>query len=112
MNAQYSATTRGTTENFALTVQMNFSDDNGTLYYWGADYKYSSTAFKWSANSMSFALAKNSDGATYAFESTGYLYFKISDANNTVVRVPVTFKGTHNFNTDKGTYCFQLVKGN
>jgi hypothetical protein len=100
----------GSTENFALNVEMNFSNDNGTIYYWGTDYKYSTDYFKWSTNSMSLSPSKTSNGYVYDFSSDGYLYFKVSDESNAIMRVPVVFKGSHNFNTDKGTYSFQLVK--
>lgn len=100
----------GLNENLDLNVVMNFSNDNGTVYYWGTDYKYSTSYFKWSANSMSLSPSKTDSGYVYDFSSEGYLYFKVSDAGNIVLRVPVIFKGSHNFNTDKGTYSFQLVK--
>jgi hypothetical protein len=113
MNAEYQATTRGSViDKFELSVVLNFSEDNSIIYYWGSNYNYTSNTFKWSSNSMTLAPVVNSNGYTYSFESTGYLYFKLYDENNTVIKVPVTFKGTHDFNTDKGTYCFQLVKCN
>lgn len=108
MNEDYSATSRSGSENFNLKVVLNFTMENNTLYYWGSDYNYSSSSFKWNSNSMSFTSVKGSSN-TFEFTSTGYLYFKISDIGNTVLRVPVLFKGTHNFNTNEGTFSFQLV---
>lgn len=54
MNEDYSATSRSGSENFNLKVVLNFTMENNTLYYWGSDYKYSSSSFKWNSNSMSF----------------------------------------------------------
>lgn len=53
---------------------------------------------------------KNSDDYTYEFESESYLYFKVSDEANTLVKVPVVFRGNYSFQMQKGTYSFKLLK--
>lgn len=53
---------------------------------------------------------KGGDGNTYGFESESYLYFKVKDEGNVLVKVPVVFKGNYNFLTEEGTYSFQLLK--
>lgn len=108
MNEDYSATSRSGSENFTLSVVLNFTMENSTLYYWGTDYKYTGNSFKWYSSNMSLTSVKGSKDS-FEFTSSGYLYFKISDQGNTVLRVPVSFKGTHNFNTNEGTFSFQLV---
>lgn len=108
MNENYSATSRSGSENFTLSVVLNFTMENNTLYYWGTDYKYTASTFKWNSSNMTLTSVKGSNN-TFEFTSSGYLYFKISDQGNTVLRVPVLFKGTHNFSTNEGTFSFQLV---
>jgi hypothetical protein len=108
MSENYSATSRSGSESFALRVVLNFTMENNTLYFWGTDYNYTSGSFKWNSNSMSFTSVKGSEN-TFEFTSTGYLYFNIADLGNTVLKVPVLFKGTHDFNTNTGTFSFQLV---
>lgn len=112
MTGSYKAVTRNgeATEGFALNVELKFSFDKGQVYYWGTDYSYSSDLFDWRAQGLSLTPMKNSDGYTYEFESESYLYFKVSDEANAVVKVPVIFKGNYNFHTEKGTYSFQLLK--
>lgn len=110
MTGNYKSVTRSEAEGFALNVELKFSFDKDQVYYWGTDYSYSSDLFDWSAQGLSLTPMKNSDGYTYEFESETYLYFKISDEANTVVKVPVIFKGNYNFRTEKGTYSFQLLK--
>lgn len=112
MTGSYKAVTRNgaATEGFALNVELKFSFDKGQVYYWGTDYSYSSDLFDWRAQGLSLTPMKNSDGYTYEFESESYLYFKVSDEANALVKVPVIFKGNYNFHTEKGTYSFRLLK--
>lgn len=111
MTGSYMAATRsGVDEAFALGVELKFSFDKGQVYYWGKDYTYHSNLFSWFAQGLSLSPMKNSDGYAYEFESETYLYFKVSDEANAVVKVPVIFKGSYNFHTEKGTYSFQLLK--
>lgn len=112
MTGSYKAVTRNGTSNdgFALNVALKFSFDKNQVYYWGTDYSYSSDLFDWSAQGLSLTPMKDGDGYTYEFESETYLYFKVSDEANIVVKVPVIFKGNYNFHTEKGTYSFQLLK--
>ena len=44
------------------------------------------------------------------FSSTSYLYFRVSDQGDCLVKVPVSFKGNYNFKDNKGTYSFTLSK--
>lgn len=111
MSGSYKAVTRTTvTGGFALNVTLKFSINKNQVYYWGVDYSYSSVLFDWSAQGLTLAPLKDGDGYIYEFESETYLYFKISDEANTVVKVPVIFKGNYNFQTERGTYNFQLLK--
>jgi hypothetical protein len=111
MSGDYKAISRGGTEDFALRVDLKFSIDNGQLYYWGTEYTYSSNLFTWSSNSMTLLPVKDGIGTyTYEFTSKGYIYFKVADKDNSLVRVPVVFKGKHDFDSNKGTYSFQLAK--
>lgn len=96
--------------NFELKVSLNFSINNGQLYHWGTDYDYSSELFDWKKGSFSMSPVMNGEGFTYQFESETYIYFKVSDEANQVVKIPVIFKGTYNFDTEEGTYSFQLLK--
>lgn len=112
MSGSYKAVTRNSSaaEGFSLNVELKFSFDKGQVYYWGTDYSYSSDLFDWRAQGLSLAPVKGGDGYTYGFESESYLYFKVSDEANTLVKVPVIFKGNYNFHTEEGTYSFQLLK--
>lgn len=112
MTGSYKAVTRNgsSSENFALNVELKFSLAKGQIYYWGTDYSYSSDLFDWSAEGLSLVPVKDGDGYSYRFESETYLYFKVSDEANAVVRVPVVFKGDYNFQTQSGTYSFKLLK--
>lgn len=112
MTGSYKAVNRNGALNdgFALNVELKFSFDKKQVYYWGTDYSYSSDLFDWSAQGLSLTPMKNADGYTYEFESETYLYFKVSDEADTLVKVPVIFKGNYNFRTEKGTYSFQLLK--
>lgn len=96
--------------NFLLRVELNFTIDNGQVYYLGTDYIYSSESFVWRANGLSLAPAKNASGFTYEFNSESFLYFKVSDESNCMVKVPLVFKGNYDFNSKKGVYSFQLLK--
>lgn len=113
MTGEYSAATRSgsSLENFALSVELNFNIDNGQVHYLGTDYFYSSDLFEWRANGLSLASNKNLGKYTYEFESQSYLYFKVQDQSDSLVRVSVVFKGNYDFQTEKGTYSFRLAKG-
>ena len=111
MVGNYKVTTRSGSfvEDFALCVNLKFSIEKGQVYYWGTDYTYSSDMFEWRADGLSLANVKGTS-YTYGFESTSYLYFRVLDEGDCLVRVPVVFKGSHNFETGTGTYSFQLLK--
>jgi hypothetical protein len=111
MNGTYQAVTRSSgNEDFALSVALKFSIEKGQVYYWGTDYSYSSGLFDWSAQGLSLSPQKDADGYTYEFESETFLYFKVSDEADTIVRVPVVFRGSYNFRTEQGQYYFKLLK--
>ena len=112
MSGNYKAVTRNGTaaEGFALNVELKFSFEKEQVYYWGTDYSYSSDLFDWRAQGLSLTPMKNSDDYTYEFESESYLYFKVSDEANTLVKVPVVFRGNYSFQMQKGTYSFKLLK--
>lgn len=111
MIGSYQAATRsGISEGFALNVELKFSFDDAKVYYWGTDYSFSSDLFDWRAQGLSLYPAKGGDGNTYEFESESYLYFKVKDEGDVLVKVPVVFKGNYNFKTEEGTYSFQLLK--
>ena len=111
MSGNYQASTRSSVnEGFALSVELKFSFDNNKVYYWGTDYSFSSNLFDWRAQGLSLSPVKGGDGNTYGFESESYLYFKVKDEGNVLVKVPVVFKGNYNFLTEEGTYSFQLLK--
>lgn len=93
-----------------MNVELKFSFEKEQVYYWGTDYSYSSDLFDWRAQGLSLTPMKNSDDYTYEFESESYLYFKVSDEANTLVKVPVVFRGNYSFQMQKGTYSFKLLK--
>ena len=111
MTNLYSTQTRAgiSCENFTLSVELRFSKENGMVYYWGTDYVYSSDLFEWRAGSLSLSSVKGTK-YTYEFKSDTYLYFRVTAEEEHVVRVPVIFKGTYDFHSDKGIYNFQLIK--
>ena len=111
MSGSYKTATRVgvSEESFSLKVELKFSIEDGQVYYWGTDYTYSSNLFEWRANGLSLASVKGMD-YTYEFESRSYLYFKVVDEGDRVVRVPVIFGGNYNFETGKGTYHFQIIR--
>lgn len=109
MKGVYQTVTRGVTSPFSLNVELKFSFTEGKVYYWGTDYSYSSELFDWRAQGLSLTPSKEKDGFTY-FESESYLYFKLADKMNQVVKVPVVFEGDYNFVTESGTYKFRLLK--
>ena len=113
MASEYRAATKHgvQVEDFLLRVELNFNIDNGQVYYLGTDYTYSSDIFTWRANGLSLAPAKNAEGFTYEFSSESFLYFRVMDQEDCLVKVPVLFKGSYNFKTGKGVYRFQLQKG-
>lgn len=109
MTAEYQARTRSGEflENFALCVSLNFNIDKGTVYYAGTSYTCDSDLFTWKGYSAS--LTTKADG-TSVFSSTTYLYFRVSDQGNCLVKVPVNFNGNYNFGANQGTYSFSLSK--
>lgn len=110
MIADYQARARSGSllDNFSLCVSLNFIIDEGQVYYLGTDYTYASNLFCWNANGLSLAPIKNS--RYYGFESTSYLFFRVIDSNNQLVRVQITFSGKYNFTNSEGTYSFALSK--
>lgn len=110
MTSEYQARTRGGAllENFALCVSLNFNIDKAQVYYIGTDYTYSTDLFNWQANGLSLAPIKNS--SYYGFDSTSFLYFRVSDHDNCLVKVPVVFNGKYDFKANQGTYRFALSK--
>lgn len=114
MTGEYKATTRSGSvlEEFALCVELNFNMEDGQAYYLGTDYSYSSSLFNWRAKGLSLSPVKSASGYTYQFESQSYVYFKVKDQGNCIVRVPVLFKGTYDFRSEKGVYDFYLLKYN
>lgn len=110
MPAKYQVSTRtGSVANdFILCVQLNFEVENDNIYYYGTDYTYSSALFYWHINGFSLSMSKDFGGHSYTFTSQSYLYFKVHDQSNYLVRVPVVFRGLYDFQLEKGNYCFQL----
>lgn len=110
MIANYQARTRSGSllDNFSLCVSLNFIIDEGQVYYSGTDYAYTSNLFCWKANGLSLASIKNS--GYYGFESTSYLYFRIIDNNDQLVKAQLAFSGKYNFASSEGTYSFVLSK--
>lgn len=111
MMTHYNAQTRNSIsgESFTLSVELKFSKEGGLIYYWGTDYAYSSDLFEWRAGSLSLTSVKGTK-YTYEFQSSTYLYFRVTSKEEHVVRVPVIFKGTYDFDSNEGTYSFQLIK--
>ena len=107
MLAEYQARTRSGAfvEQFALCVSLNFNIDKGAVYYIGTTYSSSTDLFSWQGYGAS--LSTTADGNSI-FNSTTYLYFRVSDQANCVVKVPVDFKGSYNFAAGQGTYSFTL----
>ena len=107
MLAEYQARTRSGAfvEQFALCVSLNFNIDKGAVYYIGTTYSSSTDLFSWQGYGAS--LSTTADGNSI-FNSTTYLYFRVSDQGNCVVKVPVDFKGSYNFAAGQGTYSFTL----
>ncbi|MEG1660822.1 MAG: DUF5033 domain-containing protein [Bacteroides sp.] len=110
MSEDYRAATRSGSclEEFSLQVDLCFTVDYGQLYYRGTDYTSSSYLFSWRGNGLSLSVDKSLGGKAYAFESVSYLYFKVKDEGNCLVRVPVTFAGNYDFETAQGTYSFRV----
>ena len=95
-------------EQFALCVSINFNiDNNGGVFYIGTTYSSSTDLFNWQGYGAS--LSTTAEGNS-VFSSTSYLYFRVSDQGNCLVKVPVSFKGSYNFKDNKGTYSFTLSK--
>lgn len=114
MGSEYAAKTRTGSflENFLLRVELKFSTNDGLVSYYGTDYMYNSELFYWRANGLSLYPVKSSGGCTYEFESESFLYFRIVDEGNCLVKVGVVFRGNYNFEVESGTYSFQLQKYN
>lgn len=109
MLAEYQARTRSGAfvEQFALCVSLNFNIDKGAVYYIGTTYSSSTDLFSWQGYGAS--LSTTAEGSS-VFSSTSYLYFRVSDQGNCLVKVPVNFKGSYNFTDNRGTYSFTLSK--
>ena len=107
MLAEYQARTRSGAfvEQFALCVSLNFNNNNGGVFYIGTTYSSSTDLFNWQGYGAS--LSTTAEGNS-VFSSTSYLYFRVSDQGNCVVKVPVNFKGSYNFAAGQGTYSFTL----
>lgn len=110
MIAEYQARTRSGAfvEQFALCVSINFNiDNNGGVFYIGTTYSSSTDLFNWQGYGASLSTTAEGNNV---FSSTSYLYFRVSDQGNCLVKVPVSFKGSYNFKDNKGTYSFTLSK--
>ena len=109
MIAEYQARTRSGAfvEQFALCVSLNFNIDKDAVYYIGTTYSSSTDLFNWQGYGAS--LSTTAEGSS-VFSSTSYLYFRVSDQNNCLVKVPVNFKGNYNFKNNQGAYSFTLSK--
>ena len=107
MIAEYQARTRNGAflEKFALCVSLNFNVDKDAIYYIGTTYSSSTDLFSWQGYGAS--LSTTASGGNI-FTATTYLYFRVGDQNNCLVKVPVDFKGDYDFNTNHGTYSFTL----
>lgn len=112
MTDQYKVVTRSgvAASDFILRVELSFNVEKGQVYYLGTDYLYTSDLFYWHANGLSLSPVKNAGNCTYEFESESFLYFKVAEQADCVVKVPVIFKGKYDFTAGKGTYGFQLLK--
>lgn len=112
MTDQYKVVTRSgvAANDFILRVELSFNVEKGQIYYLGTDYLYTSDLFYWHANGLSLSPAKNAGNCTYEFESESFIYFKVAEQADCVVKVPVVFKGKYDFTAGKGTYSFQLLK--
>lgn len=109
MTADYQARTRSGAflEQFALCVTLNFNVDKDKVYYIGTKYTSSTDLFKWQGYGASLEAAANGGNV---FSSKTFLYFRVSDQDNCLVKVPVNFKGNYSFVTNQGTYSFTLSK--
>lgn len=107
MIAEYQAHTRAGAylEEFALCVSLNFNVDKNTVYYIGTTYSSSADLFIWKGYGASLSTTA---GGGNVFTAITHLYFRVSDQENCLVKVPVDFKGNYNFNTGCGTYNFAL----
>ncbi|MDD3038940.1 DUF5033 domain-containing protein [Bacteroides sp.] len=109
MTAEYKARTRSGAllENFALCVSLKFNVDKSSVYYVGTSYDCVTDLFTWKGYAASISAIP--EGGT-VFTSTSYIYFRVSDEGNCLVKVPVSFKGSYDFDAAKGTYNFTLSK--
>ena len=112
MGSQFTATTRAGSalENFLLRVELKFNYENNQVFYYGTDYMYDSRLFDWRANGLSLSPVKNASGLTYEFESESFIYFKVKDEGDCIVKVAIIFKGVFDFKSETGIYSFQLQK--
>lgn len=111
MVGNYQSSTRSNSgEGFALNVELKFTFDDSKVYYWGNDCSFSSQLFDWRSTGGSLSSVKGGGGNAFGFESESYLYFRIAEEGNLLVKVPIVFKGVYNFKTEEGTYSFQLLK--
>ena len=109
MTAEYQARTRSGAllENFALSVFINLIMKEETVYYVGTTYVCETDLFFWKGYGAS--LTATADGGN-SFSSTSYLYFRVSDMDDYLVKVPVSFSGNYDFTAGRGTYSFVLAK--
>ncbi len=87
MIAEYQARTRSGAfvEQFALCVSINFNiDNNGGVFYIGTTYSSSTDLFNWQGYGAS--LSTTAEGNS-VFSSTSYLYFRVSDQGNCLVKL-------------------------
>lgn len=109
MTAEYKARTRSGAllENFALCVSLKFNVDKSAVYYVGTSYDCVTDLFTWKGYGASIS---STPEAGTVFTSTSYIYFRVSDQSNCLVKVPVSFKGSYDFDAAQGTYNFSLSK--
>ncbi|MFV0327341.1 MAG: DUF5033 domain-containing protein [Bacteroides xylanisolvens] len=107
MIAEYQARTRAGAylEEFALCVSLNFNVDKEAVYYIGTTYSFSTDLFIWKGYGASLSTTA---GGGNVFTATTHLYFRVSDQEDCLVKVPVDFKGNYDFNAGCGTYNFTL----
>ncbi|WP_291529042.1 DUF5033 domain-containing protein [Bacteroides sp. UBA939] len=109
MNAGYRAQTNNGAfvGQFDLSVALNFNIDKGSVYYVGTTYSSSTSLFGWEGYGVS--LSTTADGES-VFNSTAYLYFRVSDRDNQLVKVQVVLEGSYNFESGKGMYHLGLSR--
>lgn len=109
MAAEYKARTGSGAflENFALCVSLKFNIDKNSVYYVGTSYDCVTDLFIWKGYGAS--ISATPEGGT-VFTSISYIYFRVSDEGDCLVKVPVSFKGSYDFDAAQGIYSFTLSK--